>query len=150
MIKFVLNKSVNLLEIWDDKKEKKIDSFCFVHPHESCVVYLKKHVYSSVKGMIEQRKFAYTSQGIIDVKKASACDYYLEKLNVAYQSNFYEQVLSFLKFEMCEIFPHASSKFFDSFCRKRDDLIETIEYYVINGNPMYYINNNSVQLTLKL
>lgn len=148
MIKFVLNKSLNLIEVYDDKK--KIDSFIFSNPYDSCVVYLKKYIYSSVKGMIEQRRFAYTSQGLIDLEKASTCKYYLEKLNTAFQSNFYDQVLFFLKFELCEIFPHSSSKFFDSFCKKRDDLIEIIEYYPMNGNPMYCVENKSIQLTLKL
>ena len=150
MIKFILNKSLNIIEVFDDKKEKKIDSFYFANPHESCVIYLKKHIYSSVKGMIEQRKFAYTSEGIVDTKKSSACDHYLDKLNKAFQSDFYSQMLFFLKYELCEIFPHAKSKFFESFCRKRDDLIGTIEFYVTNGNPMFYVNSNPIQLALKL
>lgn len=141
MINFKLNCSTGKMECWDNNK--MVADFVFAEPVKACNVYLKHYIYRRVKALILARKLAY-GHGETYTPKIEKCDYMLDKIHRSYnQSNLLSVLGDLLKFEIGEIAPHPQSRFFNGFLRKRDDLIETISYYLKDTIKMYTVVNQS-------
>ena len=113
-----------------------------------CINYVKNCMYRCVNQLITARKQAYAHviyvDGIGDCDRLTQKNEFLQK-----RSDWLDAYLKFLRFDLMDIVPSGNSRYHANFYKKRQELIDTLEYYR-DVKYLYRITNTSVQTKLNL
>jgi hypothetical protein len=147
MIQFELDVDKSTIRVKGDSTNVCSEFPVYMDVTQWCINYLKQYMYRSVNQIVTARKQACLHVKYLD--KIGDCDNLLLRNDLLQSSDdWVAKYLELLRYGFLEIAPSSSSRYFEGFYKKRNELIEMLKHYSSNV-PMYSKVNVATQQRLK-
>lgn len=146
MVKFELDCLQKIIRMKEG--EKTLKEFDYTNVDIEIMRQLRDYIYFAILDVIKARENAYKFSGTIYPGTDEKFEYIKAEAKKAYFGDYLQNFKRLLFFDFDKIQPREGSRFFVSFCEKRNDLLKTIEFYGNSTNTKYYKINTVVQMKL--